>query len=267
MFFFDPAIAQDLEKIRIEAVAAFTREFGVTDGKVAIDLNPSECLRTGYQRSTKKVVFCKSPKVINGGLESVDVINHEFFHALFCGKFPALCSTDEFDHAHEALADAFAYRLNPDQYFGENFYTDVKYIRPFQTNWLPELVQSEHEQGHALASKIIRAGKPLIESLNLFEERLPSFASVEVEGAPYSRLNRYRLEAGQELKIKFSFDPRAGVKEVQWDLPAGVEVDTTVRLTDEFKGGKAYARFLSHDKKELGRWTFYFGRKIEKDDI
>lgn len=262
LFLAGSAGASDLELLRTKAVALFTREFGETDGVIAVELNPRECLRTGYQRKTRKVVFCQGPRVINGGLESVDVINHEFFHALFCGKFPDLCAADEDDHVHEALADAFAYRLNPDANFGENFYTDHDYIRPYKTDWIPELVQSEHEQGWALASRIIRESKPLAESMGLFHSSIDSFVSVTVEGAPASKLNRYRLEPGQELKLSFRFSPASGVKEVAWELPPGVEADTTIRITEGFTGGKAHARFLSSDKKELGRWTFYFGRKI-----
>ena len=75
--------AHELEALKAQSVAAFMREFGETNGQFAVDLDPADCLRTGYRRSEGKVVFCQSPRVNNGGLESVDVIHHEFFHALF----------------------------------------------------------------------------------------------------------------------------------------------------------------------------------------
>lgn len=255
------AQAQDLEKLRLEAVALFSEEFGATDGKITVDLNPLECLRTGYQRTEKKIVFCKTGNVINGGLESVDVINHELFHALFCGKYPDLCATHDFDHVHEGLADAFAYRLNPDEHFGENFYVERKFIRAYKTDWVPELVQGEHERGSAIAWRIIRDGKPLSESLSLFSRPVDSYAKVEVTGAPFSRLNRYRFGMDQTIQVSFEFDFRAKVKEVVWVLPEGMNSSPALSITDEFRGGKGLARFLSEDKRELGRWTFYFGRK------
>jgi len=259
------AQALELEELRQKAVTLFAEEFGATDGRIDIDLNPSTCLRTGYQRSQKKVVFCKSANVINSGLDSVDVINHEFFHALFCGKYPELCVTHEFDHVHEALADAFAYRLNPDSHFGENFYVGRSFIRPYKTNWIPELVQTEHERGAAIASRLIREGKPLAESLSLFSTPVESYVKVSVGGAPFSRLNRYRFERDQSIQIGFVFDPRSRVKEIAWELPEGMMSYPALRITDSFRGGKGLARFLSLDKKELGRWTFYFRREIPAD--
>jgi hypothetical protein len=261
LLFMTSAQALDLEALRLKAAAFFREEIGSTDGEIKIDLNPSNCLRTGYQRTEKKVVFCSTSRVINGGLDSVDVINHEFFHALFCGKFPDLCEDHVNDHVHEALADAFAYRLNPDSYFGENFYTEHDYVRPYKTDWIPELVQKEHERGTAIASRIIGEGKPLSESLALFSTPVESFVKVDVTGAPYSRLNRYRFELNQPISIQFQFDPRAGVESVAWELPAGMTSGPQLTVDETFRGGKGLARFYSADKRELGRWTFYFSSK------
>jgi hypothetical protein len=261
ILFMTSAQALDLEALRLKAATLFREEFGSTDGQITIDLNPAGCLRTGYQRTEKKVVFCKTKKVINGGLESVDVINHEFFHALFCGKYPDLCEAQELDHVHEALADAFAYRLNPDMYFGENFYTAHPYVRPYKTDWLPGLVQKEHERGTAIAARIIGEGKPLAEALSLFSTPIESFVKVDVSGAEYSRLNRYRLEPNKPIQIAFQFDERAGVESVIWDLPKGMTAVPQLMVDESFRGGKGLARFYSAEKKELGRWTFYFTRK------
>lgn len=261
------AHAQDLELLRQKSLEAFAKDFGPGAGEITWEMNPSDCLRTGYQRSTGKVVFCGGPRVISGGRASVDVIHHEFFHALFCGQRPELCANPENDYLNEALADAFSFRMNPDEYFGENFYVDRPYIRKYQTDWIPELVQSDHEKGSAIAAGIIRSGKPLSEFLGLFEKAPVSFVKVSVSGAEASTLNRYRLLPGLVLKLSFQFDSSVRVEKLMWETPAGVEVKTTnlsstVVLTEAFNGGKSFVRFLSPAGNELGRWTFYFGRKL-----
>ncbi len=261
------AFGQDLDFHRRESSLAFAKEFGVSGGEILIEENSQDCLRTGYQRSSGKIIFCSGSRVINGGRSSVDVIHHEFFHALFCGVNPELCADPENDYLQEALADAFAFRLTPDEFFGENFYTDQPYIRKYQTDWLPELVQSEHEKGSAVAAKFIRSGKPLSTFLPLFGKPMPSFVSVSVLGAPYSKLNRYRLKKNQTVSFNFQFDPSVKVKTISWQTPPGVEIVTnglssSIRLTEVFQGDKSFVSFKTDDGKEVGRWTFYFGREI-----
>lgn len=261
--------AYDLDLLRQKAVAVFEKEIGPTEGVIDVELNPESCLRTGYQRSTKTVVFCQSAKVKNAGLESLDVINHEFFHALFCGKFPKLCQMPENDFLHEALADAFAYRLHPDRYFGENFYVEKDFVREYLTDWLPELLRSEHEKGSALASRIIRAGKPLSESLELFEKGIESLVSVEVSGLPASSLNRYRFEDEDVLELEFQFNFAVPVVDIEWQAPPGVMIETfglkaRVQVTNTYAGGKSFVNFVDANGKRIGRWTFYFAREIPR---
>lgn len=262
------ALAVDLEAMKRQAHQAFERELGQVDpDAIVVDLSAKDCLRTGYRRSTRTVVFCPSARVINAGLESPDVIYHEFFHALFCSAYPAKCLTDDFDHAHEALADAFAYRLNPDLAFGENFYRDRTHVRPYQTDWRPGLVRSEHERGSALAWSIIQSGASLEHFLGLFRGQVEAEVNVRVHGATYSHLNRYRLAAGVVLVFDFEFDPAAGVRQIEWITQEGLEVTnegfrTKLRRVGRVSAGKSTVRFLSNDRRELGRWTFYFGDQI-----
>ena len=70
---------------------------------------------------TNKIVFCNVNNLINYGLDSQDVFNHELFHALLYDMDPSLFTGDMKVYVHEALADYFSYLLNPKINFGENF--------------------------------------------------------------------------------------------------------------------------------------------------
>lgn len=263
------SFAGDLDALLKLSQERFALEVGTVNTSIKIEISPNNCLRTGYNRKTKTVIFCPNTKIINAGLDSKDVIHHEFFHALLCAYQADLCLDNGRDDVHEALADAFAYKLNPDARFGENYYKDFPYIRKYHTSWRVGLVQSEHERGIALASQMIASKKELREFLPLFSQPIKDEVVITAFGRETSKLNRYRLKVGEELKLSFIFDARAQVNRIQWSLPAGMSLeeakkfDYVLTLDQEITSAKGYVRYLSLDGKELGRSTFYFGSKLD----
>lgn len=262
------AQARDLDALLKLSQDKFEAELGPVSSAIKIEIAPEKCLRTGYNRKTKSVVFCPNQRIFNAGLDSVDVIHHEFFHALLCAYRADLCEKNERDDVHEALADAFAYKLNPDSKFGEDYYQDFPYIRKYQTSWRVGLVQGEHERGVALAQEMISSRRPLRDFLELFLVPVKEEVSVEALGQETSKLNRYRLKLGEVLTLQFNFAAQAEVAKLQWSLPSGMSAryikpfQTELRLNSEISSTKAHVRFLSATGKELGRRSFYFGSKI-----
>lgn len=256
-----------------KAIAHFEQELGPVTTPVKISISPPDCLRTGYNRRTRVVVFCPNQIVKNAGLDSVDVINHELFHALLCELDQNLCESDAYDYLHEGLADTFSYQLNPDGSFGEDFYHAHPYIRTYTSTWRVGLVKTEHEKGTALASAFIREKKDLRSLLALFRAEVPKDeVTVEVEGREVSRLNRYRIRKGEALRLSLVFHPDAKVAAVKWITPAGVAVEQQkgfhfhIRVQPEMKQNKTLAIFLAGDGRELGRYSFYFGPEISTSE-
>lgn len=250
------------------AYSEFEKEIAELDGSITLTISPDSCLRTAYNRETKEVEFCPGKNVINAGLDSVDIINHELFHAFICSYDSNLCGMKEKDYLHEALADTFAYNLQPDDVFGENFYKNQLYLRKYKSSYRAGLVQGEHEKGNALCAQFIREKTPLIKVLPLFLKADPEEeVEYSVTGAPYSKLNRYRLPLNQVIQLDFQFAEIAGVHSVEWKVPEGVEVKSTSPASFEIKmvtdpdSSKGFATFLSSDGTELGRRAFYFGIK------
>lgn len=246
----------------------FIEEVGEVSGDIVVVVNPEECLRTGYDRSRKAVVFCPGGNVREMGLKSPDVIHHEFFHALLCQYRPELCERDKSDALHEALADTFAHKLLPDADFGEGFYLDRTSIRSYKTYWRPGLVQGTHEKGNAMAALFIAGKKKIGELLSLFDRpESPEEVTDLVNGVTHSRLNRYRLFVGRPMKIEFQFAEEAKVKTVVWKLPAGIKATRInqksfqIEITTDIDASKGFAHFLSEEGKEIGRRTYYFGVK------
>lgn len=254
-----------LQQRFIKAYDFFAQHVGEVKEKIILNIEPPSCMRTGFNLKTGQVVFCPGARVKNAGLDSPDVFNHELFHAFFCRVHSDLCAGEREDLL-EALADYFSYLLQPDENFGENFYHEHPYIRRYRTHWRPGLVQSPHEKGNAFGSLFIQEKTSFREALELFKVDAPSEVRLKVKGAPFSRLNRYRLSPGQEVSFDFAFAPEAGVAEIAWELPEGFTArrksSTSVGITasETLKNSKTQIRFLSADGRELGRWSFYFGR-------
>lgn len=252
-----------------QAVAHFEQEIGPVSSPIKVSIAPPDCLRTGYNRRTSEVVFCPNDNVIEAGLRSEDVINHELFHAFLCQYKAELCQSDLNDDLHEALADVFAYQLNPDRLFGEKFYRTHPYMRTFDSSWREGLVKSEHEKGTALASRFIREKRTLKRLLPLFNQEKPSpEVFVSVEGREASQLNRYRLKKDEIMKLSFTFSPEANVTGVKWNSPQGVTIKSAdnfqfdIQITSGPKQSKSLAIFLSQEGTELGRYSFYFGSEL-----
>jgi hypothetical protein len=250
------------------AYSEFEKEIGELEGSITLTISPESCLRTAFNRESKEVEFCPGKSVINAGLDSIDVINHELFHAFICSYDTNLCHMKEKDYLHEALADTFAYNLQSDDVFGENFYKNQLYLRKYKTMFRPGLVQGEHEKGNALSAQFIREKTPLLKLLPLFNEADPKEeVEYHVTGAPYSKLNRYRLPLNQSIEIKFEFAEEAGVNEVEWTVPEGVIIEAgedfnySIKIISDPESSKGFAVFKSADGEELGRRAFYFGIK------
>lgn len=246
----------------------FESVIGALESETVVEISPRRCLRTGYNRRTQSVVFCPNSSVRNSGLESIDVIHHEFFHSFICQKFADLCEDDQRIDLHEAMADVFAYRLNPDEYFGENFYKELKFIRPYKTNWRVGLVRTPHERGLALASVLIQQGMSFQEMLRLFTEPSEDSVKIVVSGTETSSLNRYRLSPGQEIEVDFLFAPEEGSLSVAWTGVEGMlfqrmsQTKYKVKNLNLNSSEKIRVSFIDSNGKVVGGQNFYFGPEI-----
>lgn len=248
------------------AAEKFEKEIAPLEGTIHVTVSPETCLRTGYNRELDAVEFCPGKSVHNAGLDSIDVINHELFHAFICHMDQNLCDMQGKDYLHEALADTFAYQLNPDDVFGEDFYKSQLYLRKYLTTLRPGLVQGEHEKGNAFASIFISQNYSFAKMISLFqEEDAKDEVKNIITGAPESRLNRYRLHLNESMQIEFIFEEVARVAQVVWILPAGVELEQlsdfsfSIKMAKEPDSSKGFALFFDENGKELGRRAYYFG--------
>ena len=265
---FYPYDHNQLESLFTEAASLFEKEVGALDKEITVNISPASCLRTGFDRVSGEVVFCPTNKVVNAGLSSVDVINHELFHAFLCHFDNEICNLKEKDYLHEALADVFAYKLNPDDLFGENYYKEFLYIRKYRVDSRPGLVTGDHEKGNAFASQFIKNNTSLKRIIEMFYEEDPKEEVNDVvTGAPKSKLNRYRLSPEQVMQIEFEFAPEAEVLYVEWTVPEVVKITKlgdkkfSIEITSDPESSKGFAVFYSSEGKELGRRAYYFGLK------
>lgn len=248
----------------------FSREVGPLKVPLTISIAPRDCVRTGYNFVNNQVVFCSNERVINLGLDSVDVIYHEMFHAFICNFSRNLCGNNMRVDVHEGLADYFAHLINPDTYFGENFYHGLGYIREYRTTWRPGLVQGDHERGNAYASSLIQSRASLRSALRLFSTP-PQSEEVEdiITGPSKSKLNRYRLKANEIMGVEFRFAPAAQVARVVWKLPPGVLIQEIspksfrIKAAQAIPASKGFAIFLNRNGSELGSRTYYFASKFD----
>lgn len=265
-----PPHSQDaarLKSIYEKAKILFEVELGELITDTVIEIAPSSCLRTGYNRRSGSVVFCPNAKVINSGLDSIDVINHELFHAFLCQRSKEICRSDR-DDLHEAMADVFAHRLNPDESFGENYYKDLSLIRPYKTDWRVGLVRSPHEKGLALASAFIKKRLSFLEMLPYFDEAPDNSVETLVRGTRVSSLNRYRLSPDEEIEIEFLFAPHEGELLVSFPDVKGLAFKRNghrkfkVRNLSLSSSEKIRATFRDQADLEVGGMNFYLGPAI-----
>lgn len=222
---------EQLELNMNKGVKSYENHIAPLKDHILVAVGGQSCLRTGYQFEFKKIVFCNNTNTIERGMRSEDVIQHELFHALVCQNKPqwcqsALLSQPENVAVHEALADVFAYLHSPDENFGENFYSDRPFVRPYKTQLCQSLSEGEHARGNALASALIEAGvnwstfgellktdtfgiEPIATKLNLTDPCLknngPKLAFIP-EGKNPSELNRYRVNRSEPIRFRIDMN-------------------------------------------------------------
>ncbi|MBN9417006.1 MAG: hypothetical protein J0I12_16285 [Candidatus Eremiobacteraeota bacterium] len=246
---------EQLQRLRQRAERAqdfFQENFGAVSQPLKIDLEAEAKFSTGYNSETDTISFPESRNLIERGIESVDVVDHEIFHALVAQRYPAANTPEALDslegqRLHEGLADFFAYKMNPDPLFGENYRKDRDYLRRYQTDMTISLAPGGHAQGNALTGHLLReevelkdvrqfleSGKFTLEALAEVSPRLKealekdaSFAvKQQVSGYPPSAIHRYRIQSGQPLKV--DFQPNAALLaahpdfRVDWSTMEGV---------------------------------------------
>ena len=255
----------------INAKNLFEREYDTRIENIVFSINPFGCLRTGYNIQQNVVVFCNSDKVINYGLNSLDVFNHELFHAFICNYKSELCKGTLKTYIHEGLADYFSYLLNPDLTFGEDYYNNRSYIRNYTTTWREGLIEADHLKGSILVSQLIKKKSSLFEAIKLFErvEKAPE-VQYTVTGHNYSKLNKYRLKLNEEVFIAFSFSPDSNVARIAWTSNEHLQLAYNSRATISLKINQSIPNthfdifFYSEEGYELGFKRFYIGNIIEK---
>ena len=158
-----PVDISQLKPIIENAINEFESKVLPLQSAIKISIGGPNCLRVGYNFNTGVVNFCESRNVIQFGLNSKDVIRHEIFHAMVCNVRPEICSSSVLSSnfivaSHEALADFFAYSLDPKECFGDNFYVNQQCVRSYITQLCYSLVDGPHEKGNALETQLISAG-------------------------------------------------------------------------------------------------------------
>lgn len=254
-------------------------------------------MRAGYNAEKDEIGFPASGAVIAYGLRSSDIVLHELFHAL-CSQFPearAAASGDDDQRAlHEALADLFAHALNPDERFGEGYYTASAFVRSYHSDFCYELAQGTHARGNALVSRLLDTGYTLDDVGRFLRERpftreallalrdagtpcLSGTAApnvdVEARGYPSSMLQRFVLDPGRPLQLVFrpdaAFARELGALTVAWQpdeiagLGAAPRPDEGAQRVWSFDGTagaktrKAVARLMAGGRV-VGFIPFYF---------
>ncbi|MFN8612772.1 MAG: hypothetical protein U0931_34865 [Vulcanimicrobiota bacterium] len=210
------------------AVAFFEENFGPVEGTLGIELDP-QTLSTGYDRERDVVNFPQTGQLINAGLDSADVVDHELFHALLTRRYPhtgspAALSNPEGARLHEGLADFFAFKLQPDEHFGENYRTDTAYLRAYRNDLTVSLSPGSHAQGNAITAHLLRAGVEMPQirafldkgefTLQALQQVSPQLeAALQREAGfgveqravnyPDSAIKRYRISPERPLEVDF----------------------------------------------------------------
>jgi hypothetical protein len=257
----------------------FFNTFKTFTGEINIDISPSTCLRTSYNYIDKRIAFCKTKNTIFMGLNSIDIINHEVFHYLYCHTYPKNCLPQKMKNEviqsfHEGLADLFAFQINPDNYFGENYRVDIPYLRKYKTSLCYKYTYSSHQKGNALASYLIENNFTLssIETfLNTMElSDLPSnncLTSEKFQLIPKNRetskKNKYWIKLNEQ--IEFSYELEASYK-----LRTSANIDLfEIQIQDNKvyinslgkKGFMKIILYITKDDKIVGETRLYIGAR------
>ncbi len=252
-----------------KAKTLFENEFRTRINTIVFSINPKGCYRTGYNPPQNQVVYCDTDKVVNSGLNSIDVFNHEVFHAFVCNYKPQLCSGVMKTYIHEAIADYFSFLLNPDKTFGEDFLVNTPGVRKYMTTWREGLVEADHLKGSILVTELILNRVPLSKVFRLFNRiEEPNEVIYSVDKLPYSHLNKYRLRVNEVTSFSFKFAPQSGVVRVGWNNSGEVKVanysPTTVslKITGPIKNTHIDFIYYSSDDSVLGFRRFYIGNEL-----
>lgn len=294
---------ETLERVRAtaqKALSFFQANFGTPVRPLKLDLDGGDAgLHTGYDVNSDTIRFPNAKNLINSGLDSVDIINHEIFHALVCQSYPQTSTKEMMDdpnavRLHEGLADYFAYKMNPDKYFGEDYMVGKPYLRQYQNSLAVSLAPGPHAQGNAITSYLIKNGiepaqiKDFLQTRPFTLEGLASLtpalqqdlikdASFQlpetVSNYKYSTAHKYRLQ--DDVPLRMSFRPNAELQaahpnlRIDWRLESGIPSqhylvrqdkpgDFQISKVPGADGEKLLALFYDSDAL-IGSRPFYFG--------
>ncbi len=220
IIFKDQTIAPETKEQISNELEKIVQTFGVKPKNPIVIDDSANCLRTGYRFIGKSIVFCSNKDVINKGLESIDVIRHELFHAYLCDINPHLCPNDldqypELVIIHEALADWYTSTLDITNHFGENFKHSVPYLRTYKNNLCYSLVDNIYAKANSITSEIIKLeidSKSILEIMmkkelsyldfnlknNCFGKDAPVIDFIPAN-SKISKLNRYSVKASENI--------------------------------------------------------------------
>ena len=287
-----------------KAMAYFETHFGQAPTTLHFEVGKaSDTLRTGYNFVKDVVSLPHVDSVINAGLNSQDIINHEIFHALLLKAYPGLPSPDDTKNGevrlHEGLADLFAHRLGPDQAFGENYYISEPHVREYRNSLRVSLAAGSHAQGNAITSLLLQhqieneqirsfleAGDFSLEALGKLAPSLGQSLARDAQMAveenvgsyPHSAKGRYWLE--KDVPLEIAFQPNQTLQEAHSDfrvvwtdkqgLPSKKYVFEQTETNKFLVSGapdadseKVIARFYDGDRV-IGFKPFYFGVRDNK---
>lgn len=295
-----PADLARLRQTADTAIAYFEENFGPVTSPVRFEVGKaSSALRTGYNFVDDVICLPQMETVRNAGLDSVDVINHEIFHALMVKAYPHLPVDDMASSGsvclHEALADLFAHRLQPDRHFGENYYLEKDAVREYHTSLRLGLTAGSHAQGNAITALLLAQGvenheiRSFLEAGDFSVEGLAAVSpalgrALAAESAllvgeqitsshPHSRRGSYWLSPDKSLEL--TFQPNSAVLEEHPDFrvvwldkngipsrkytftPSG-EHAFAISGAPDADAEKVIARFYDGDRV-IGFRPYYFG--------
>lgn len=296
------ALTSTLDK----ATEYFRENFGPVHQGLKVDLSgDGGALRTGFNFEENAIRFPSSPKIHNRGLNSKDVIIHEAFHALVFQAYPEACSetsmrSKDSVRIHEGLADYFAYQMNPDQHFGENYSKVKPHLRSYKTHRRISLSPGTHSQGNAITSYLIKNRvqpsdvRSFLESGDFSLEGLKNIspgmkADLELDekfailskipNYPESSISRYRLVEGRPLKVSFeaneTLEAAHPAWQIRWVNPNGSpskdfqfestnsrDFQVSAKGTD---GSEKVVALFVDDQEIIGSRPFYLSQRAPKD--
>lgn len=209
-----------------QAVARLEQAFGPLEEPLEVHLGgASTSLHVAYSPAEDAVVIPSQAGVVNHGLEALDHLRHELFHAMVGRKLPALVQGDalrdeEQVAVHEGAADYFASLLDETRCFGEGLRVDPGPLRRYDTRLRWDLVVGAHARGNALTSYLVSRRLPLGELAGFFRRGAlslrqlvpaadldrfgmgpagPASVAIDLDGRPPSRLGRLTVPAGAVL--------------------------------------------------------------------